>query len=167
MFELQKKNSGWRAARARIAAAAQRFSQEQDAKYKPPPPPPPPPPSWMAFPSNVIYLGELPKKIKVALAPTINVQTVQNVVAREYKISLKDLLSRRKDHRTVRARYIAIHLAKVLTSRSLPDLGRRFDGRDHTSILHAVRKMERLLETDAKLRADVERCTQLVMGAHQ
>ena len=67
------------------------------------------------------------------------------IVARHYNVSKADLLSSRRTRTIVRPRQIAMYLAKVLTPRSLPEIGRRFGGRDHTTVLHAVRKIEGLI----------------------
>ena len=61
-------------------------------------------------------------------------------------------------------RQVSMYIAKVLTPRSLPEIGRRFGGRDHTTVLHAVRKIERLLLTDEKLAADVAAIKAMVIG---
>jgi chromosomal replication initiator protein len=66
------------------------------------------------------------------------------------------LLSSRRTANVVRPRQIAMYLAKTLTLRSLPEIGRRFGGRDHTTVLHAVRKIESLIGTDNGLAAEIE-----------
>ena len=78
------------------------------------------------------------------------------VVARHYNVSKADLLSGRRTRTIVRPRQIAMYLAKVLTPRSLPEIGRRFGGRDHTTVLHAVRKIEGLIEGDKTLAEEIE-----------
>ena len=67
------------------------------------------------------------------------------MVARQYNVSRSDLLSSRRTANVVRPRQVAMYLAKTLTLRSLPEIGRRFGGRDHTTVLHAVRKIEALV----------------------
>ncbi|MGY4449335.1 chromosomal replication initiation ATPase DnaA [Bradyrhizobium sp. i1.3.1] len=78
-----------------------------------------------------------PKRIKI--------EDIQRVVARQYNVSRSDLLSSRRTANVVRPRQVAMYLAKTLTLRSLPEIGRRFGGRDHTTVLHAVRKIEALV----------------------
>jgi chromosomal replication initiator protein len=78
-----------------------------------------------------------PKKIKVV--------DIQKLVARHFQVSLDDILSARRTASVVRPRQIAMYLAKVLTPRSLPDIGRLF-GRDHTTVLHAVRKITNIID---------------------
>jgi chromosomal replication initiator protein len=78
------------------------------------------------------------------------------VVAKQYNVSRADLLSSRRTANVVRPRQVAMYLAKTLTLRSLPEIGRRFGGRDHTTVLHAVRKIENLVHTDAALAEEIE-----------
>jgi chromosomal replication initiator protein len=89
-----------------------------------------------------------PKRIKI--------EDIQRVVARQYNVSRSDLLSSRRTANVVRPRQVAMYLAKTLTLRSLPEIGRRFGGRDHTTVLHAVRKIEALVGKDAALSDEVE-----------
>ena len=84
-----------------------------------------------------------PKRIKI--------EDIQRVVARQYNVSRSDLLSSRRTANVVRPRQVAMYLAKTLTLRSLPEIGRRFGGRDHTTVLHAVRKIEALVAKDVAL----------------
>jgi len=89
-----------------------------------------------------------PKRVKI--------EDIQRVVARQYNVSRADLLSSRRTANVVRPRQIAMYLAKTLTLRSLPEIGRRFGGRDHTTVLHAVRKIENLVGNDAALADEIE-----------
>jgi chromosomal replication initiator protein len=89
-----------------------------------------------------------PKRIKI--------EDIQRVVARQYNVSRADLLSSRRTANVVRPRQVAMYLAKTLTLRSLPEIGRRFGGRDHTTVLHAVRKIEALVTRDTALSEEVE-----------
>ncbi len=89
-----------------------------------------------------------PKRVKI--------EDIQRVVARQYNVSRADLLSSRRTANVVRPRQVAMYLAKTLTLRSLPEIGRRFGGRDHTTVLHAVRKIENLVNTDAALAEEIE-----------
>ncbi len=72
----------------------------------------------------------------------VRIEEIQRIVARHYNVNRSDLLSSRRTANVVRPRQIAMYLAKTLTLRSLPEIGRRFGGRDHTTVLHAVRKIE-------------------------
>jgi chromosomal replication initiator protein len=89
-----------------------------------------------------------PKRVKI--------EDIQRVVARQYNVSRADLLSSRRTANVVRPRQVAMYLAKTLTLRSLPEIGRRFGGRDHTTVLHAVRKIENLVNTDGALAEEIE-----------
>ena len=89
-----------------------------------------------------------PKRVKI--------EDIQRVVARQYNVSRSDLLSSRRTANVVRPRQIAMYLAKTLTLRSLPEIGRRFGGRDHTTVLHAVRKIENLVGNDHTLAEEIE-----------
>jgi chromosomal replication initiator protein len=89
-----------------------------------------------------------PKRVKI--------EDIQRVVARQYNVSRADLLSSRRTANVVRPRQVAMYLAKTLTLRSLPEIGRRFGGRDHTTVLHAVRKIENLVNSDSALAEEIE-----------
>ncbi len=86
----------------------------------------------------------------------VKIEDIQRIVARQYNVSRADLLSSRRTANVVRPRQVAMYLAKTLTLRSLPEIGRRFGGRDHTTVLHAVRKIEHLVGTDTMLAEEVE-----------
>src|SRR5438477_558747 len=86
----------------------------------------------------------------------VKIEDIQRVVARQYNVSRSDLLSSRRTANVVRPRQVAMYLAKTLTLRSLPEIGRRFGGRDHTTVLHAVRKIETLVSKDVALSEEVE-----------
>jgi chromosomal replication initiator protein len=86
----------------------------------------------------------------------VRIEDIQRIVARHYNVSRSDLLSSRRTANVVRPRQIAMYLAKTLTLRSLPEIGRRFGGRDHTTVLHAVRKIEGLIGKDNALAAEIE-----------
>ena len=86
----------------------------------------------------------------------IKIEEIQRIVARQYNVSRADLLSSRRTANVVRPRQVAMYLAKTLTLRSLPEIGRRFGGRDHTTVLHAVRKIENLVNNDVALAEEIE-----------
>jgi hypothetical protein len=86
------------------------------------------------------------------------IEHIQREVIKEFPaVTMKDLYSARRLARVVLPRQIAMYLSKTMTVRSLPDIGRRFGGRDHTTVLHAVNKIARLIQTDAELAATVEK----------
>jgi chromosomal replication initiator protein len=86
----------------------------------------------------------------------IRVEDILRIVAKHYGVTRADLLSSRRTANVVRPRQIAMYLAKTLTLRSLPEIGRRFGGRDHTTVLHAVRKIEGLVSGDKVLAEEIE-----------
>lgn len=89
-----------------------------------------------------------PKRVKI--------EEIQKLVASRYNVSRSDILSERRTAAVVRPRQIAMYLSKTLTLRSLPEIGRRFGGRDHTTVLHAVRKIEKCIGEDSSLNEEVE-----------
>jgi chromosomal replication initiator protein len=99
---------------------------------------------------------EMRDLIRPAEPKRVRIEDIQRVVARQYNVSRSDLLSSRRTANVVRPRQVAMYLAKVLTLRSLPEIGRRFGGRDHTTVLHAVRKIENLAGTDSALAEEIE-----------
>jgi len=86
----------------------------------------------------------------------VRIEDIQRIVARQYNVSRADLLSSRRTANVVRPRQVAMYLAKILTLRSLPEIGRRFGGRDHTTVLHAVRKIESLAGNDIAFAEEIE-----------
>jgi chromosomal replication initiator protein len=86
----------------------------------------------------------------------VTIDEIIRKVADHYNLRMSDLLSARRARQVARPRQVAMYLAKSLTSRSLPDIGRRFGGRDHTTVIHAVRKIEELKATDSQIAEDVE-----------
>lgn len=86
----------------------------------------------------------------------IRIEEIQKVVARHYNVTKHDLLSARRTRIVVRPRQIAMYLAKTMTLRSFPEIGKRFGGRDHTTVLHAVRKIEGMVAADEILAQEIE-----------
>lgn len=84
----------------------------------------------------------------------VSVDNIQRVVAEYYKIKVSDILSKRRSRSVARPRQVAMSLAKELTNHSLPEIGEAFGGRDHTTVLHACRKIKELREEDADIRED-------------
>ena len=99
---------------------------------------------------------EMRDLIRPAEPKRVRIEDIQRIVARQYNVSRADLLSSRRTANVVRPRQVAMYLAKVLTLRSLPEIGRRFGGRDHTTVLHAVRKIETLVSNDNTLAEEIE-----------
>jgi chromosomal replication initiator protein len=85
----------------------------------------------------------------------VSIEEIQKQVAEHFNIRLADMSSPRRARAVARPRQVAMYLAKHLTSRSLPEIGRRFGGRDHTTVMHAIRKIEELSSGDAVLSEDI------------
>ena len=98
-------------------------------------------------------LGDL---VRSQEARRVRIEDILRIVSRHYKVPRNDLLSSRRSRDVVRPRQIAMYLAKALTSRSLPEIGRRFGGRDHTTVLHSVRKVEQMMKDDTELTQEIE-----------
>tara|TARA_R110002124_G_scaffold66612_7_gene181304 strand:+ start:2240 stop:4123 length:1884 start_codon:yes stop_codon:yes gene_type:complete len=92
----------------------------------------------------------------------VRIEDIQKIVSQHYNVSRTDLLSARRTRTIVLPRQIAMYIAKSITPRSLPEIGRRFGNRDHTTVLHAVRKIEGLLKTDTRLGQEIELLSRLV-----
>lgn len=92
----------------------------------------------------------------------VRIEDIQRVVARHYNVSRQELVSNRRTRVIVKPRQIAMYLAKTLTPRSFPEIGRRFGGRDHTTVLHAVRKIEEMIAGDQKLSQELELLRRLI-----
>ncbi len=86
----------------------------------------------------------------------ITIDEIQRKVAEHYNIKFSDMHSARRARNVARPRQVAMYLAKQLTARSLPEIGRKFGGRDHTTVMHAVRKIEELIEQDSAFAQDVD-----------
>jgi len=92
----------------------------------------------------------------------LTIDEIQRKVAEYYALKMSDLLSARRAREVARPRQVAMYLAKKLTPRSLPEIGRRFGGRDHTTVMHAVKRIEELRVSDREVDADVTRLTRLL-----
>lgn len=94
----------------------------------------------------------------------VTIDEIQRSVAEYYNLRLAEMLSQRRSRMIARPRQVAMYLSKQLTARSLPEIGRRFGGRDHTTVMHAVRKIEDLVKSDSQLDEDITRLTRLLAG---
>jgi chromosomal replication initiator protein len=94
----------------------------------------------------------------------LTIEEIQRKVAEHYNIRLSDLIGPKRLRNIARPRQVAMYLAKQLTSRSLPEIGRRFGGRDHTTIMHGVKKIEELMATDSQLSDDMQLLKRLLQG---
>ena len=94
----------------------------------------------------------------------VTIQNIQKTVAEYFKMRIADLHSKRRNRQITRPRQMAMALAKELTSMSLPEIGDAFGGRDHTTVLHAQRKIQELITTDSRVREDYQNL-QRILGA--
>ena len=94
----------------------------------------------------------------------LTIEEIQRKVAEHYNIRLSDMIGPKRVRTIARPRQIAMYLAKQLTPRSLPEIGRRFGGRDHTTIMHGVRKIEELMATDSQLNDDLQMLRRQLQG---
>ncbi|MFW5681201.1 MAG: chromosomal replication initiator protein DnaA, partial [Pseudomonadota bacterium] len=94
----------------------------------------------------------------------ISIEEIQKAVVAHYNLKLADMGSKRRSRVVARPRQVAMYLAKQLTPRSLPEIGRRFGNRDHTTVMHAVKKVEELMRDDDTIARDVEALRRRLQG---
>ena len=94
----------------------------------------------------------------------VTIEDIQKRVAEHFNIKLSEMSSARRSRAVARPRQVAMYLAKQLTARSLPEIGRKFGGRDHTTVMHAVRKVDELRGLDATFAEDVELLRRMLEG---
>jgi chromosomal replication initiator protein len=105
-------------------------------------------------PITIDFTREALKDLLAIQAKLVSIENIQKTVAEYYKIKVVDLLSKRKSRFLARARQIAMALAKELTNHSLPEIGQAFGGRDHTTVLHACRKVKELMAEFVEIKED-------------
>ena len=93
----------------------------------------------------------------------ITVDKIQNVVSNYFNIALSEMLSQRRSRPLARPRQVAMYLAKKMTTRSLPEIGRRFANRDHTTVIHAVKTITRLSEQDDEMKKNINQIKSLLL----
>jgi len=94
----------------------------------------------------------------------VTIEEIQKRVAEHFNIKVSDMHSARRSRGVARPRQVAMYLSKLLTPRSLPEIGRKFGGRDHTTVMHAVRRVEELRASDASFAEDVELLRRMLEG---
>jgi chromosomal replication initiator protein len=94
----------------------------------------------------------------------VTIDEIQKKVAEHYNMRLTDMFSARRARNVARPRQVAMYLAKQLTSRSLPEIGRKFGNRDHTTVMHAVSRVGQLIEVDPAFAEDVELLRRMLEG---
>ena len=105
-----------------------------------------------------IILKDVYKSSKI-----ITIEKIQNVTSNFFSINLQEMLSQRRSRPLARPRQIAMYLAKKLTTRSLPEIGRRFANRDHTTVIHAVKTITRLSEQDDEMKKNISQIKILLL----
>ena len=111
------------------------------------------------FTGRPVDVGVATESLKDLLAfheRLVTINNIQKTVAEYYKIRVSDLYSKRRSRQVARPRQVAMALAKELTSHSLPEIGDAFGGRDHTTVLHACRKVNSLVSTDVRTKEDYD-----------
>ena len=111
---------------------------------------------FKARPIDIELIKESLKDLVSLQDRLVSIDNIQKTVAEYYKIKVSDLLSKRRNRSVARPRQVAMALAKELTSHSLPEIGDAFGGRDHTTVLHACRKVAELKESNGDIREDVK-----------
>ncbi len=115
-------------------------------------------------PISVELAKEALKDLLAVQNRQISIENIQKTVADFYKIKVADMYSKKRTRILARPRQVAMHLAKELTDLSLPEIGQAFGGRDHTTVLHAYRKIEELRGSDHTLRRDYSLLVQVLTG---
>ncbi|MBO6838445.1 MAG: chromosomal replication initiator protein DnaA, partial [Alphaproteobacteria bacterium] len=92
------------------------------------------------------------------------IEEIQKRVAEHYNIKVSEMHSARRSRAVARPRQVAMYLSKQLTARSLPEIGRKFGGRDHTTVMHAVKKVDELRQSDHSFAEDVELLRRMLEG---
>ena len=108
--------------------------------------------------------GLLQPNLRGGVERRITVDEIQKTTAEHFSLKQADLLSERRTRAVARPRQVAMYLCKQHTTRSYPDIGRRFGGRDHTTVLHAVKKIEELMGKDEQIARDVETLSRKLRG---
>ncbi|WP_017429126.1 chromosomal replication initiator protein DnaA [Vreelandella jeotgali] len=117
---------------------------------------------FMGKPITQDFIRESLKDLLALQDKQVGVDNIQRTVAEYYKIKVADLLSKRRSRSVARPRQVAMSLAKELTNHSLPEIGDAFGGRDHTTVLHACRKVKALQEDNADIREDYKNLLRLL-----
>jgi len=126
--------------------------------------------------NRVVAFGKMSKKplnindCKIILkdiydgSKVITLEKIQSATSNFFSITLEEMLSPRRSRPLARPRQVAMYLAKKLTTRSLPEIGRKFANRDHTTVIHAVKTIEKLIENNDELRKNVEELKSLILS---
>jgi chromosomal replication initiator protein len=113
---------------------------------------------------DVTFVEEVLANVLRANQRRISIDEIQTQVAEHYRIRKAEMTSARRAREVARPRQVAMYLSKQLTPKSLPDIGRRFGGRDHTTVIHAVRQIEKLRASDPEIDAAIRLLTRQLEG---
>jgi chromosomal replication initiator protein len=115
-------------------------------------------------PITLDFAKEALKDLLNLQARLVTIENIQKTVADYYKLRMSDLVSERRSRSIARPRQVAMALAKELTSHSLPEIGAAFGGRDHTTVIHACKRVRELRESDARVREDYSNLLRTLTG---
>ncbi|MCE7903069.1 MAG: chromosomal replication initiator protein DnaA [Gammaproteobacteria bacterium PRO9] len=120
--------------------------------------------SFTGRPITLDFAKEALRDLLALQDKLVTIENIQKTVAEYSKVRVADLLSKRRNRSITRPRQIAMSLAKELTTHSLPEIGDQFGGRDHTTVLHACRRVKLLRETEARVREDYQNLLRILTG---
>jgi chromosomal replication initiator protein len=115
-------------------------------------------------PITIEFTKEALRDLLNLQARAVSVEGIQKTVAEYYKIRVGDLLSQRRSRSVARPRQVAMTLAKELTTHSLPEIGDAFGGRDHTTVMHACKRIRELRETEQRVQEDYSNLLRILAG---
>ena len=118
--------------------------------------------NFMGKPIDIDVVKDSLKDLLALQDRQVRLENIQRVVADYYKIKLSDLMSKRRSRSVARPRQVAMALAKELTNHSLPEIGENFGGRDHTTVIHACRKVKELVDSDADINEDYKNLVRIL-----
>ncbi len=97
----------------------------------------------------------------------VTVENIQKIVCDYFKINVREMLSQRRSRYLVRPRQIAMYLTKNLTSKSLPDIGRQFSNRDHTTVIHSIKTVDKLRGLDSEMNKTIDKLKNKILYNNQ
>jgi len=104
------------------------------------------------------------RELSIVSERRVTVDVIQKVVAERFGVKVADILSKRRTKTVVKPRHVAMYLAKTMTTRSLPDIGRRFGDRDHSTVIHAVNKISELIKAGDPVKDEIESLSAEIRG---
>lgn len=150
---LQKIHEAHKARRAKFFGAQKTINLALVKPAPPEPPPPPPAPAPSVIPS--VNASEYEEIISTGLPLSI-VRIIQVIVGSHYGFKRSEIISEERTKNMTFARHVAVYLTKEMTKMSLPQIGMKFGRRDHTTILHAIKRIDYLLKCDIGLKNDID-----------